>query len=61
MESKLKLTLEQEFSLTNIRKSMDNASADDLRDIIISLMRQMYAKDNLYKEMIKETWNLTSF
>ena len=55
-----KLSLEQEFSLRSFADQVRTLSPEQAQDLSLELYRQMMLKDNLYEELLKDYWGMTS-
>lgn len=47
-------TIEQEFALKVYQTEVDGASPEKLREMVMELIRQSMAKDNLFREILKQ-------
>jgi hypothetical protein len=54
------LSLEQEFNLRRFADQVRTLSPEQARDLSIELYRQMMLKDNLYEELLKDYWGISS-
>ncbi len=54
------LSLEQEFNLRRFVDQVQTLSQEQARDLSIELYRQMMLKDNLYEELLKDYWGISS-
>lgn len=50
------LSLEQEFKLRRFADQVETLSPEQTRDLSIELYRRMMLKDNLYEELLQESW-----
>ena len=55
-----KLSLEQEFNLRRFATQVRTLSPEQVQDLSLELYRQMMLKDNLYGELLKDYWGLSS-
>ena len=55
-----KLSLEQEFNLRRFADQVRTLSPEQAQDLSLELYRQMMLKDNLYEELLKDYWGMTS-
>ncbi|MFA9202100.1 MAG: hypothetical protein ACEQSC_00925 [Candidatus Nanopelagicaceae bacterium] len=53
-----KLTTEQQFEIAKIRSTIESASADQLREILLHTYETMFAKDNIVKELLANQWGI---
>jgi hypothetical protein len=53
MELPLSLEMEQEFNLTRYKMELEEMDADETKDIVIELMRQLMIKNNVVKHLLK--------
>ena len=56
MESPSKLTLEQQFHLHILQKSIEKLPPEQARDFLLEAFRQMMVKDNWVRQMFKECY-----
>ena len=54
------LSLEQEFDFRRFADQVSTLSPEQARDLSLELYRQMMVKDNLYRELLKDFWGITS-
>ena len=54
------LSLEQEFNLRRFVDQVQTLSQEQAQDLSIELYRQMMLKDNLYEELLKDYWGISS-
>ena len=54
------LSLEQEFDLRRFADQVRTLSPEQAQDLSLELYRQMMLKDNLYQEILKDYWGMTS-
>ncbi len=55
-----KLSLEQQFSLRRFADQVRTLAPEQAQDLSLELYRQMMLKDNLYEEILKDYWGMTS-
>lgn len=55
------LSLEQEFNLRRFADQVQTLSSEEAQGLSIELYRQMMLKDNLYEELLKDYWGISSF
>ena len=55
-----KLSLEQEFSLRRFADQVRTLTPEQAQDLSLELYRQMMIKDNLYEDILKDYWGITS-
>ncbi len=55
-----KLSLEQEFSLRSFADQVRTLSPEQAQDLSLELYRQMMLKDNLYEELLKDYWDMST-
>ena len=53
-----KLTTEQQFEIARLRLTIESASAEQLREVLIEMYRVMLAKDNVVKELLANQWGI---
>lgn len=51
-----RLSLEQEFKLRRFADQVETLSPEQTKDLSIELYRRMMLKDNLYEELLQESW-----
>lgn len=54
MTSPVSLTLEQEFQLNILKKEIESLPAEQARDNLVEIMRQLMLKDNWIRHTFKE-------
>ena len=54
------LSLEQEFNLRRFADQVRTLSPEQAQDLSLELYRQMMLKDNLYQEILKDYWGMSS-
>ncbi len=54
------LSLEQEFDLRRFADQVRTLSPEQAQDLSLELYRQMMLKDNLYQEILKDYWGISS-
>lgn len=47
------LTLEQQFALVNYEKAAKQATRQELEDLLLEIVRQKMAQENLFKQLFK--------
>ncbi len=55
-----KLSLEQEFNLRRFADQVRTLTPEQAQDLSLELYRQMMLKDNLYEEILKDYWGMSS-
>ena len=55
------LSLEQEFNLRKFAALIRTLSPEEAQGLSIELYRRMMLKDNLYEELLKDYWGISSF
>ncbi|MEM1369742.1 MAG: NblA/ycf18 family protein [Cyanobacteria bacterium P01_H01_bin.15] len=55
MNVPMDLSLEQKFSLKRYESEVSNLSADESKDFLMQVLKQLMIKDNIIKNLIKET------
>ena len=55
------LSLEQEFNLRKFADQVRTLSPEQAQDLSLELYRRMMLKDNLYEELLKDYWGISSF
>lgn len=53
-----KLTTEQQFEIAKIRLTIESASADQLRVVLLDMYENMFIKDNIVKELLAKQWGI---
>ena len=53
-----KLTTEQQFEIAKLKLTVESASAEQLRGVIIEMYQIMLAKDNIVKELLASQWGI---
>ncbi len=61
MKDSEQLSLEQEFNLRIFTDQVRTLSPEQAQDLSLELYRQMMLKDNLYEELLKDYWGISSF
>ena len=61
MKDSEQLSLEQEFNLRRFTDLIRILSSEQAQDLSLELYRQMMLKDNLYEELLKDYWGISSF
>lgn len=61
MNDSEQLSLEQEFNLKRFADLIRTLSPEQAQDLSLELYRQMMLKDNLYGELLKDYWGISSF
>ena len=61
MKDSEQLSLEQEFNLRRFADLIRILSSEQAQDLSLELYRQMMLKDNLYEELLKDYWGISSF
>lgn len=56
--SENQLTIEQQFELVKLKQTIENASAEQLRELFIEFYAVMLKKDNLTKELLAQQWGM---
>ena len=54
------LSLEQEFNLRGFATQVRTLSREQAQDLSLELYRQIMLKDNLYGELLKDYWGMSS-
>ena len=54
------LSFEQEFDFRKFADQVKTLSPEQAQDLSLELYRQMMIKDNLYRELLKDFWGITS-
>lgn len=49
------LSLEQEFKLKVLQEQTKNLDLEQAQEYVVELLRQMMVKDNLFKQLLKDT------
>ncbi|MBE9048595.1 NblA/ycf18 family protein [Pleurocapsales cyanobacterium LEGE 10410] len=60
MNDSKKLSLEQEFNLRTFADQVGDLTSEEARGLSIELYRRMMLKDNLYEELLKDYWGISS-
>jgi hypothetical protein len=50
------ITFEQAFQLETLKRQIAHLSAEDARDYLLELLRQVMVKDNLVKDMFRDCY-----
>ncbi|MEO1340715.1 MAG: NblA/ycf18 family protein [Cyanobacteria bacterium J06635_13] len=58
MKDSNSLSLEQEFNLKKVATQVQALSHQQAQELLVELQRQIMIKDNLYKKIIKQEWNI---
>lgn len=58
MDDHRQLTLEQEFSQRTFADQVERMSHEQAQAFLINLHREMIARENLYRDMLKEAWGI---
>ncbi|MEL6500992.1 MAG: NblA/ycf18 family protein [Cyanobacteria bacterium J06607_15] len=58
MNNSNSLSLEQEFNLKKVATQVQALSHQQAQELVVELQRQIMIKDNLYKKIIKQEWNI---
>lgn len=53
-----KLTTEQQFEIAKLKLTVESASAEQLREVLIDMYQIMLAKDNIVKELLANQWGI---
>jgi hypothetical protein len=61
MKDSQQLSLEQQFNLRIFADHVRTLSPEQAQDLSLELYRQMMLKDNLYEELLKDYWGISSF
>ena len=61
MKDSEQLSLEQEFNLRTFADQVRTLTSEEARGLSIELYRRMMLKDNLYEELLKDYWGISSF
>ncbi len=54
------LSLEQQFNLRTFADLVQTLSSEEAQGLSIELYRRMMLKDNLYEELLKDYWGISS-
>ncbi len=54
------LSLEQEFDFRKFADQVRTLSPEQSQDLSLELYRQMMIKDNLYRDILKDYWGISS-
>ncbi|MEM8673421.1 MAG: NblA/ycf18 family protein [Cyanobacteria bacterium P01_G01_bin.67] len=60
MNDSQKLSLEQEFNLRTFADQVGNLTSEEAQGLSIELYRRIMLKDNLYEELLKDYWGISS-
>ena len=61
MKDSEQLSLEQKFNLRTFADLVQTLSSEEAQGLSIELYRRMMLKDNLYDELLKDYWGISSF
>ena len=61
MKDSEQLSLEQKFNLRAFTDLVQSLSSEEAQGLSIELYRRMMLKDNLYDELLKDYWGISSF
>lgn len=61
MKNSEQLSLEQELNLRIFTDRVQTLTLEEAQGLSIELYRQMMLKDNLYEELLKDYWGISSF
>ena len=60
MKDSEQLSLEQEFNLRTFADQVGTLTSEEAQGLSIELYRRMMLKDNLYEELLKDYWGISS-
>ena len=60
MKDSEQLSLEQEFNLRTFADRVGTLTSEEAQGLSIELYRRMMLKDNLYGELLKDYWGISS-
>ena len=60
MKDSEKLSLEQKFNLRTFADLVQTLSSEEAQGLSIELYRRMMLKDNLYQELLRDYWDISS-
>ncbi len=60
MKDSEKLSLEQKFNLRTFADLVQTLSSEEAQGLSIELYRRMMVKDNLYQELLRDYWDISS-
>ncbi|GAB4378854.1 MAG: hypothetical protein Kow00121_31600 [Elainellaceae cyanobacterium] len=52
------LSLEQEFNLRTFANQVERMSREQAQECLVKLQRDMMIRDNLYQQILKNSWGL---
>jgi len=55
MNTSARLTLEQQFALESMRHTLQQASREEVLDMLLSVSQLLMVKDNVIKELVRQT------
>jgi hypothetical protein len=58
MDHAPQLSLEQEFDLRLFAEQVKGMSLEQMQESLVKLHEVMIMRENLYREMLKESWNI---
>ncbi|MGJ3244696.1 MAG: NblA/ycf18 family protein [Elainellaceae cyanobacterium] len=58
MSPRAKLSMEQEFNLRNFSDQVQHMSRQQAQDFLVHLRKQMMVRENLYRSMLKDSWEI---
>jgi hypothetical protein len=53
MDTKLELTIEQQFRLQAMKRSLEDIELEELKMLLLESICQMMVKDNIIKDLLK--------
>ncbi|ABW32154.1 NblA/ycf18 family protein [Acaryochloris marina] len=59
MDNFVELSLEQKFSLQSFEYQVQKMSKEQAQDFLIQLYKQMIIKETMYKQLIKQEWDIS--
>ncbi|MDJ0734647.1 MAG: NblA/ycf18 family protein [Nostocaceae cyanobacterium] len=54
----IELSLEQEFNIRAFETQVQQMNREQAQEFLVQLYRHMMAREQMYKELIKQEWNL---
>ncbi len=61
MKDSEQLSLEQKFNLRTFADLVQTLSSEEAQGLSVELYRRMMLKDNLYQELLRDYWGISSF
>ncbi|ERT08034.1 phycobilisome degradation nblA family protein [Lyngbya aestuarii BL J] len=52
------ISLEQEFQVQSFARKVDTISKEEAKELLIDLYKSTIIRENLFREIIKESWGI---